>query len=337
MSCALSEQDYHKFIDVYGNKYNRQHFIAIRFKRAIITYHCTEFDTTPIDPPNDSIVVLRGSYCPDIQLDNKCILLYTIGKNVIKGGIRVPDQAPNTLLRALIPEDQTKVCEFYHSTLYVIASENPFPKITKTCKKNKAFRALVTFVEATKKNRILTLEEAASIRFFKRHCQKLNNFNRWSPFALNIVYKKFYSLTHALPTSHIGKQLFRLLKRSKKAPEYIIDSDFYRCEVFFTDIEPVGVMCLFEADKLKYVSPMVVKETSEKFRDTNYIECNTWLPLYKDKQTWNDYCLPFYVHDLSKKKIQLKQVLLWLQNSTVEKYQLLYKDLEQIGKILFDE
>lgn len=330
---------YDKFINVYGNKFRRNHFIAMRFKRAIISYKCTGLDNTPIEPPDNSIVVIRGP-CPPIILNkNQSVLLFTLG-NEDEKGIKVTDDSINTLLRALFPPSKIIYSHFTNSTLYVVATWNPFYKITKWCRREAAFQCLVTIVEAKKNHRLLTLDEAAGLRFFKRHSGNLEKFNRWSPFAFHLCCESFYPVTNALPSEYMGREIFKISKRSENSPERVIDSDFYECEIFFTVSEPLGIMCAFSKDKfhqLEYVSPMVVKETNQSYRDNNSVICDTWMPLYKDQKTWKDYGLSFYIYDLHLKKTRLMNVLLWLQIQTSEKYRLIYTDLVEVAKILFGE
>lgn len=331
--------EYDKFIDVYGNKFRRQHFIAMRFKRPIISYKCMGFTINSIEPPDNSIIVIRGP-CPPIQFNkNQSVLFFTLGTDN-ENSIKVTDDSVNTLLRALFPPSKIIYSHFAISTLYIVATWNPFHKITKLCRREAAFQCLVTIVEAKKDKRLLTLDEAANLRFFKRHSGKLDKFNRWSPFAFYLCYDSFFPVTKALPSEYTGREIFKILKRSENSPERVNDLDFYECEIFFTDSEPVGILCAFSKDKfcqLEYVSPMVVKQTNESYLDSGSVVCDTWLQLYKDRKTWKDFGLPFYVYDLHLKKTQLMKVILWLEIQTSDKYKLIHADLVEVAKILFGE
>lgn len=324
---------------MYGNKFRRQHFIAMRFKRAIIFYKCTEIDNSPIKPPDNSIIVISGP-CPSILLNkNQSVLLFTLEKEA-KNGIKVTDNSTNTLLRALFPPSKIIYSHFANSTLYLVATWNPFQKFTKLCRREAAFFCLVTIVEAKKNNRLLTLDEAAKLRFFKRHCGKLDMFNRWSPFAFHLCRKSFFPVTNAPPSEYLGREIFKILNRSENSPERVIDADFYHCEIYFTDSVPVGILCAFSKDtfyRLEYVSPMVVQKTNELYKDSNSVECDTWLPLYKDKKTWKDYGLPFYIYNLNLKKTWLRNILLWLQKQTSDKYKKIFDDLILVFGILRGE
>lgn len=331
--------EYGNFIDVFGNKFRRQHFIAMRFKRPIISYKCMGLTDNPIEPPDNSIVVVRGP-CPPIHFDkNRSVLLFTLG-NDDKKGIKVTDDKVNTLLRALFPPRKIIYSYFAKSTLYLVATWNPFHKFTKWCRREVAFQCLVTIVEAKKNRRLLTLDEAARLRFFKRHSGKLDKFNRWSRFAFHLCYESFFPVTNVPPSEYAGRAIFKVLKRSENCPDKVNDPDFYECEIFFTDSEPVGIVCAFSKDesyRLEYVSPMVVKRINESYRDSGSVLCDTWLSFYKNKNTWNEYGLPFYVFNLRLKKTQLKKVVSWLRKQASEKYKLIYKDLVEVVKILFEK
>lgn len=179
------------------------------------------------------------------------------------------------------------------------------------------------------------------MRFFKRHNGSLKQFNRWSPFAFSLCYESCTNIVNSLPSEYIGREVFKILKRSEILPENVVmNPDFYQCEIFFTDSEPVGIMSLFFKEKpyqLEYVSPMVVRKPTEPFRDSNFIICDTWLPLYKNRETWRNFGMQFYLLALNLKKRQLMDILSWLQVKTAEKYKLMYADLVQVAKILFGD
>lgn len=82
---------------------------------------------------------------------------------------------------------------------------------------------------------------------------------------------------------------------------------------------------------------MVVQKTNELYKDSNSVECDTWLPLYKDKKTWKDYGLPFYIYNLNLKKTWLRNILLWLQKQTSDKYKKIFDDLILVFGILRGE
>lgn len=332
--------DYGQFINVYGNKFRHLHFIAMCFKREIISYKTFNSISikTPIQLPSNSIIVVRGSH-PPFQSPPQSVLLFTVDGNY-KDSINVTDSSTNTLLRALFPPSKILYSHFAKSTLFIVAWENPYSKIMKKCKREAAFHTLVSVVNAKTCNRLLTLEEIANLRFFKRTKEPPSQFNRWSPLAFHLCYESCRVVTNALPSECLAREIFKILKRSADAPDEIMDSNFYQCEIYFTDSDPVGIMSFFSNDKfyhLEYVSPMVVKQIDKEFKDCNSIECNTWLPFYKNKATWETDGLRFYVNNLNLKKKQLLNILLWLQIQTVEKFKLFYMDLIQVAKILFGE
>lgn len=141
-------QDYDKFIDVYGNKYKHLHFIALRFKRAIISYKCTILDQSPIDPPENSIVILQEP-CPPIKTKSQSFLLYTLGKGP---GRRIKDESVNSLLRNLFPSEFILYSHFSNLTLFLVATQNPYYEKMKRCRREAAFHALMGFVDAKKKD-----------------------------------------------------------------------------------------------------------------------------------------------------------------------------------------
>ncbi|GIZ01139.1 uncharacterized protein CEXT_362821 [Caerostris extrusa] len=92
-----------------------------------------------------------------------------------------------------------------------------------------------------------------------------------------------------------------------------------------------------ENDMVEYVSPMVVSYQTQVYKDSNYVECNRWIPLYQSKEHWKMYGVSWYVCRLGYDSENLKSVLAWLAIQTVEKYRLLYMDLCQVHEIIYGE
>lgn len=325
------------FIQVFGNKYKRLHYLAIRFKRAIIIYKPNTLDTIAINPPEDSIIFIRGK-CPPFVTQQKSFLLFTDDLNM--QGITVPNSSTNALLRALFPTDKILLSYFKLDVLYLIATANPFSSFMQKCRKDQSFQALYNIVEARLGRRAFTLPEVAQLRFFKSNQNNLKQFNRWSAFAFYLCNESCYQVTYAHPSAYLGKAVYWILNRSNLPPGPLPPPDFYQCEILYTDTEPVGVAfatSIHNEQDLEYVSPMVVTKPQVSFRDTCSVMCNSWMPLYKNKETWEKYSLGYYLYGFFYKKNRLKQILSWLQIQTSEKYRLLYLDLKQVAKILFGE
>lgn len=326
------------FIDVYGNRCRRHYFLALRFKRAIITYTPNTLDKVSIVPPHNTILVIRGK-CPPLNIQNHSFLLFTEEKH--PQGILITSPSPETLLKTLIPAENVLFSHFKSEVLYLVVNDNPFHPITQLCRKTQAFKALSKFLIAWQKKRPLLLEEIALLRFFKRYDTRLTQFNRWSSFAFELCHDACLQTTHSMPSAFLGKELYLILKRSELPPRFPQPPpEFYQCEILFTDTDPVGVAYRLSEDRyrlLEYVSPMVVSKPLKKFRDSSSVICNTWLPLYQNLATWQHFGLPFYSNSLFYKKKDLQQILVWLRIQTSEKYKLLSADLSQVAHILFGE
>lgn len=330
-----------KFVEFYGNRQRRTHFLAMRFKRRVIVYKSNVLDSVPITPPDNSIIVLHGN-CPPINVANKqTILLFTLG-NTSVSGIHVADDSEQTLLRALFPSDRILFSHFQYQTLFLAATENPYWQITHRCRREAAFRTLCSLLEARQQKRLLSLEEASNLRFFKSSDNNLKQFNKWKHFAFELCSESFVMTTYSHPSAFFGREVYHILKRSEASPGPLPPPDFYICELLSAEEDrlPLGIMCLVSSDRdrsLEYVSPMVVVKHDNTFKDSNYVTCNTWLPLYRNKEHWKQYGIHFYVHGLRYKKILLQNILYWLQLQTSEKYNFIALDLLQIAKILFGD
>lgn len=325
-----------KFIQVYGNRYRRFHFIALRFKRAIITYNSNSLDTVPIAPPNNSVIVVRGK-CPPITITNQSFLLFTQSSHV--RGIPVANNSTECLLRALFPQNKILFSYCKSGVLFLIATENRYLGIMKKCRKDQAFKILYNLADARLKKRALTLSEVSNLRFFKRYNDDLKQFNKWTSFAFHLGSDACIETTLSHPSAYLGREVFLILKRSEHPPGSLPPPDFYQDEIFM-ETDPVGIAYSVSKGRdsqIEYVSSMVVSKPSADFQDSGGVICNDWLPLYKNRETWQRFGMVYYVHGLHFKKYLLKHILSWLQIQTSKKHEMIYRDLVQIAKILFGE
>lgn len=324
------------FIKVYGNKYRRFHFIALRFQRAIITYQPNTLDTVPIEPPPYSILVLRGGKCPTISTAHSSFLLFTLEAH--GRGIRVTHPSTEYLLRALFPPTKILLSFFKSDVLFIIATENPFACIMTKCRKEQAFKSLCRLAEARLQQRALTLTEVSTFRFFKRYQDTLSQFNKWTHFAFYLGYTACLETTLCPPSAYLGREVFLILKRSEHPPGLLPPPEFYQCELLMSETDPVGVAyAVDEHHTVQYVSAMVVSKQKTAFRDAGRMLCNAWLPLYRNRETWNHFGVVEYVHDLHVKKDVLKQILAWVYRQTSTKYQWMYRDLVHVAYILWGD
>lgn len=335
----LTPLDLERFIDVYGN-FRKFYFLAIRFKRPVIKYINVVGSSAPIEPLKDCILFIGGK-CPPIQLNNVPFLLFTSGSDYPEQAIRVSNSSEETLLRSLVP------CNFLYSiyyshtrTLFMITLTNPFLKYWVRGRRDKAFHALYELTIASLfEQRPLTPQEASYIRFFHRNKgpDQYEHFNAWNYLARHICYNSFVLTVNCFPSADLGKEIFHILERSEKHYGPLPPSDFYQCELLLDDSKHLGIMVLISDQTIKYVSPMVVVKPNMSFRDCNSIICNTWLPLYRNFETWNTYGLAFYLKDLRNNQQYLADILSLLNIHTVEKYKFMYSDLLQIAHILLGE
>lgn len=136
-----------------------------------------------------------------------------------------------------------------------------------------------------------------------------------------------------------GPSYFKSVESVRRRSLSSTPPPFYECEVLFTDTEPVGLLFVY-AIEVTYVSPMVVSHLvrdRRSVKDVNRIECNGWIPLYKNRDTWRSFGIKWYASNLQHHKRLLYRVFAWLRNQTVEKYRLLYQDLQHVAHILLGE
>ncbi|GFS93954.1 uncharacterized protein TNCV_3373891 [Trichonephila clavipes] len=92
--------------------------------------------------------------------------------------------------------------------------------------------------------------------------------------------------------------------------------DFYTCQTTLSEMDPVGIACRIVNSKVEYVSVTILSYTKEWFLDTNnksscfvptnqYTMCRYWFPLLKDKTTWENFGLGWYLSNLMENSIHL--------------------------------
>lgn len=318
--------DLSPYIQVYGNCFGpRKYFIAVHFKKPVI--QCST--KNPIEIPKKSILVGHK-----ITAEDCLIFVYPPDETL---GIPVPDKNIRTLLLALFKPNTLLHSTYASETLFVVTTRNPFKSIWITCKKNTAFRALrKMFIQSD-----MTLEDFTELRHFNRNSFNWRKFNAWFHLAESLIEfafkKKFLKCK---PSAQLGKRIRSILKRSKKVDQPLLPADFYECQIMLTDTDPVGILCRLQSNhEVEYISPMVVSELTQYWdrTDINGEKCNHWFPLYKNAETWKTYGVHFYCERLYDCLIQVRNILKWLQSKHIDKYRLLYADLNHVANILLGE
>lgn len=333
------------YLQIFGNFKHGLHFLAVRFKKPILNYRGRFTTSSPVEIPEHSIVLFHGP-CPPFRTKPSDHLIYTTHPHErLANVIVVPNPSEKELLSALFSMRIVHFSCFHkaQSVLYLITQSNPFKEITEKCRKDKAFQALLSLARTILlEKRALSLQDVALMRHFKRN-EKLDSFkkfNTWYFLASEMSYDAFKKRMHRPPSAQIGQKVFQILKRSERIhyDEAVMPLEFYDCEVLLTDAQPVGVQCYFNSRQvMEYVSPMVVSDVQRAFSDSSRRICNAWFPLYKNSKSWNDFGLSWYATRLKYAENALPQILRWLRMQTVEKYQLFYKDLSVVGKILLGQ
>lgn len=328
------------FITVSGNKYKHFYFIAARFKRPLIILK--NFGN-PVDIPSNTCILVESlSSVYKIQI-SKPTMFISASNNF--GGNATEKQ----ILLAYFSQFSIRFHAFDKRTLYIISTTNPFSSFWNRAKKGVAYKALVKLISSCLLyDSEFTHETAALMRHFKRNNDDITSFNTWYALAHNLSVIRTKKIFNRLPCAYFGKQLFKIMKRSEKyvLPSNHPPSDFYLCQITLQESVPVGVAFRLVADKVEYVSVMIVSFRKEWYLDTqrmaccldSYSErpavCRNWLPLFKDLKTWQNYGLLYYTSDLRLNTARLVAVLDWLSIQTSEPYRHMKNDFMQIHKIL---
>ncbi|GFQ75502.1 uncharacterized protein TNCT_124101 [Trichonephila clavata] len=196
-----------------------------------------------------------------------------------------------------------------------------------------------------------TTNVASTLRFFKRiQTMSIENFNTWYPLAQHMTTPYMHELFNHAPSIVFGRILFQILKRSSQhvlSPQHP-PPEFYTCQTTLSDTDPVGIACRIVNSKVEYVSVMILSYIKEWFLDTNNMSCcfvptnrNTlckfWFPLLKDKATWENFGLGWYLSNLLLNSIHLISLIDYVSVQSSEPYRYIRNDLIQIYYILRGE
>lgn len=331
------------FINVYGNKHGDLYFMALRFKNPVIQLKQPTLKQRFRIPPETCVMIDFASpltqcafpkTCLVFICDNFCSELYCLEEYLIK-----------TLFQST---DIILFSTFEKRTLFVIARQNPFSNIWIPLPKSKAFHALVTLTESCLlQQKTFNVETAGLMRHFKRFGRKINQFSLWFPLMYQLTFETVQSYYQTSPSARLGNIFYEIKKRSHERfiwPTHA-PPDFYTCQVTLSMTDPVGVACCIVNDKAEYVSVMIVGFTKKWYRDTCNVsccfdtkdvnaQCRDWLPLFKNRHTWEEFGLEWYTTRYKSITPKLCSVLDWLSIQTAEPYRYIKTDLLQVCNIL---
>ncbi|GBO23299.1 hypothetical protein AVEN_179032-1 [Araneus ventricosus] len=252
--------------------------------------------------------------------------------------ISVSSTSEEALLKALFGQAKIIYSNCIHKTLFVLARGNTFRSFYHRCLRKDAYRAMVTSTDlALDPNTRMTIQDAAQFRFFHRNNHDLTSFTAWYQLVQHIIRDKMTEAFKQPPTTKFGMTVHKLIQRSSQhiSPDNHPSKEFYSCEILFTDSVPLGVAYRVENGMLGFVSPMVVSEQDRAYKDSDYVICNGWIPLYRNKKTWNEFRLEWYVTHLGFSLRFFSSILAWISLQIGEKYQQMYIDLIQAYFIIY--
>lgn len=344
--------NYSKYIKVYGHDLDiNRSFVAIHFTKHVIRLDFTSNETSSVQFPENSIVVLRGNAPLDYFVKNPSSLaeqhlIYRIRSNsqFNDGTVHVQEASQQALLRALFPPCSILVEAYHQSVFYCLTTNNPFKNIWMRNRRCRAFKALCSYANTYfDKELRFSLCEIMQFRFFKRNTHDPFKFSSWIELARKLFKERVrthmpeinITTTFATYAFNCHEKFYNKYKNI--TIQNLPPADFYTCGITLCDDIPVGVAfeycCI--TNTVKYVSPMIVSYVTGSYKDSNHVQCHlikssycrvrNWIPFFKNKAYWEIFGLRWY---LEKQVHQMLYSLLgWLSIQTSEKYQLMYDDL----------
>lgn len=319
-----------RFVQAFGDVMKQPksfYFIALRFKRPFVI-----MKSVPKKWPTNSLIVVHGTGESHQELLEDSLILFAKSEDINKGN----------LLLKLFPDDTVLHHAFSYETLFVVSTCNPFIEFWHKTKNENAFTALkkLAIDQLILKAHYLLFDHITNFRFFNPKKRDLQNFSSWLPLSQSLFmalmnYKKVY-----FPIPEIGSIAHKIAIRSKNLQlGPLPPKQFYTCEIMFNKPELLGIICNLDSKhNLKYISPMIISLPKMQLKDVNGVNCNMWLPLFQDKNTWLSSGIRFYLQDYHQCLDMVKSVLSWLPlKNYCEKYKFIYMDYIHIGKIMLGE
>ncbi|KAF8784204.1 Capsid-associated protein Vp91 like protein [Argiope bruennichi] len=330
-----------RFIQVYGNVFkNKMYFLAIRFISPVVILKSLGCSQEIIKPIENSIVVLASKINNSLLETESCLCFQVNGNTNNTNIISVSNSTEECLLRALLKDTKIISSIYVQKTLFVLSCSNPFRTFYYKCPRNESYRALVDLTDMSLDSKIhMTVQDVAKLRFFHRNNYNLKVFNAWYHFVQHIVRDKMSDRFKQPITSNIGSKVFKIIQRSSNhvLSDNHPSKDFYICEILFTTTVPLGVAYRVENGMLNYVSPMIVSEITQVYKDSNYIICNGWMPLYRDEAAWKTFGMEWYVTHLGFSLRYFPSILTYIAQQNNEKYRQMYIDLSKVYFIVYVE
>lgn len=333
------------YLEVSGNSYKNYFFIAVRFLNPVLF---SQFGSTGLKTSEKRCVVV-SSNSPLVKMDKSMLFFTTKRFSSLQWGL-VEDKLLHNCFDLEFILHKTHNARMF----YAVTTKNPFATLWKPTKKSIAFNALVKLFNSCVLNVVpFTAREAALLRHFQRNKREKNTFSSWIYLAMSMTRERMNLGFLHIADARFGKQIHTILKRSDNhvTPFNHPPTDFYECRLTLCDTEPVGIACCIYHSKTLYVSNMVMTHTILCFSDTQHVKirclndfgnqyggnetkCNFWFPLYKNRSTWENFGLEWYLKDRFDKCLKLVGILDWLSAQKADVYCNMKIDLLQVFEIL---
>ena len=313
-----------KYVEAYGAVYNKLFFFAVRFKKPIINVKIKD-SSEKIDTSN--IIVLHSK--KPITTNT---LMFAVKSPGHSDAISVNTGHELELILALLNADDILNYCFHKSVLYGVGSPNAISFAYKPLPKTVAFKALYKITRAYQ-NKCINIYHFVLCHYFRRNNLPWAKWQSWFYFIKHLINDEFKKKTGLNITLQIIKRIKKILNNSLKIENYKSELNF--CEIALDETNNPGILCASNQSVIYYISPMIVGEqfySSLPIKDKNNVSCNLWFPLFTDH--WFDTSIYFYIKCLSLNTKYIQQILKVLNNTTIEKYKLIQKNVTLLNQIL---
>lgn len=320
-----------KYVKAYGATYQRLFFFAVQFKKPILKVKISDTVEPIIDTPN---ILLLYSKQP-IYKNSGDTLTFVVNGPSNSNAISVETGDESELLLSLLNKDKIEKYCFHNSVLYGFGNSEAIPFTYTTIPRTVVFKVLYKITKAYQ-HKCIDIHHFVLCHHFKRNTLKWENWHSWWFFIKTLINEEFKKKTGINITLQKIHHIRKIYKNSKML-NIQSQTQLLFCEIALDETKNPGILCASNNNKICYISPMIVGEEFSKsvpIKDKNNVNCNLWFPLYTDIETWLENTIYFYSKNLTLNIQHIREMLLWLKNSNVEKYKLIEKNISYIHDIL---
>lgn len=323
------------YVEAYGAMYKKLFFFAVRFKLPILKVKISNTVEPLIDTPNILLLYSKVYSKQPIYKESENRLTFLVKESCKSNAISVENNDKAELLLSILKKCHIEKYCYHNSVLYGFGNSEAIPFTYTIMPRNLVFKSLYKITKAYQHQRI-DISHFVLCHHFKRNKLKWENWHSWWFFIKTLINEEFKKKTGMNITLQKVNNIRKIIKYSLNL-NIGNQTELSFCEIGLEETKHPGILCASINNTISYISPMIVGEEFSKsvpIKDKNNQNCNLWLPLYTNIETWWESTIYFYSNNLSLNIKYIQDILKLLNFTTIEKYKLIQKNIYYINNIL---